>query len=52
MVRLLETEQLDDQFAGIAYAKTLPFVDANRWWWRDAHSAGSNHCSRRSAVAA
>ena len=30
MVRLLETEQLDDQFAGIAYAKTLPFVDANR----------------------
>ncbi len=30
MVRLHETEQLDDQFAGIAYAKTLPFVDANR----------------------
>jgi carboxymethylenebutenolidase len=30
MVRLLETEQLDDQFAGIAYARTLPFVDANR----------------------
>src|SRR5215475_493808 len=30
MVRLLETEQLDDQFAGIAYAKTLPFVDADR----------------------
>ena len=30
VVRLLETEQLDDQFAGIAYAKTLPFVDANR----------------------
>src|SRR6266850_1715742 len=24
VVRLLETEQLDDQFAGIAYAKTLP----------------------------
>jgi dienelactone hydrolase len=30
MVRLHETEQLDDQFAGIAYAKTLPFVDADR----------------------
>src|SRR5262249_46313890 len=30
VVQLLETEQLDDQFAGIAYAKTLPFVDANR----------------------
>ena len=30
MVRLLETEQLNDQFAGIAYAKTLPFVDAYR----------------------
>ena len=30
MVRLLETEQLDDQFSGIAYAKTLPFIDANR----------------------
>ena len=30
VVRLLETEQLDDQFAGIAYAKTLPFVDADR----------------------
>jgi carboxymethylenebutenolidase len=30
MVRLLGTEQLDDQFSGIAYAKTLPFVDANR----------------------
>jgi carboxymethylenebutenolidase len=29
-VRMLETEQLDDQFAGIAYAKTLPFVDADR----------------------
>jgi dienelactone hydrolase len=29
MVRLHETEQLDDQFAGIAYAKTLPFVDTN-----------------------
>jgi dienelactone hydrolase len=30
MVRLLETEQLDDQFAGIAFAKTLPFVDASQ----------------------
>ena len=30
MVRLLETEQLDDQFSGIAYAKTLSFVDPNR----------------------
>src|SRR5262249_6371180 len=30
VTRLLETEQLDDQFAGIAYAKTLPFVDPNR----------------------
>jgi dipeptidyl aminopeptidase/acylaminoacyl peptidase len=30
MVRLLETEQLDDQFAGIAYAKKLPFVDTSR----------------------
>jgi len=30
MVRLLETEQLDDQFSGIAYAKTLPFVNADR----------------------
>ena len=29
-VQLLETEQLDDQFSGIAYAKTLPFVDVNR----------------------
>jgi dienelactone hydrolase len=28
--RLLETEQLDDQLAGLAYAKTLPFVDLNR----------------------
>ena len=30
MVRLMSTEQLDDQLAGLAYAKTLPFVDANR----------------------
>lgn len=29
-VRLLEGEQLDDQLAGLAYAKTLPFVDARR----------------------
>lgn len=30
MVRLLETEQLGDQLAGVAYAKTLPFIDARR----------------------
>jgi dienelactone hydrolase len=30
MVHLLETEQLDDQFTGISYAKKLPFVDASR----------------------
>jgi carboxymethylenebutenolidase len=30
MVRLLETEQLGDQLAGVAYAKTLPYVDARR----------------------
>ena len=30
LVLLHETEQLDDQFSGIAYAKTLPFVDVNR----------------------
>ncbi|MGH9888132.1 MAG: alpha/beta hydrolase family protein, partial [bacterium] len=30
MVTLLETQQLDDQLAGVAYAKTLPFVDRNR----------------------
>ena len=30
MVRLLETEQLEDQFAGIAYAKSLPFIDTSR----------------------
>jgi dienelactone hydrolase len=29
-VRLLETEQLDDQLAGLAYAKSLPFVDQRR----------------------
>src|SRR5262245_37933636 len=30
MVKLLETQQLDDQFAGIAQAKTLPYVDRNK----------------------
>jgi dienelactone hydrolase len=30
MVHLHETEQLNDQLAGLAYAKTLPFVDKNR----------------------
>jgi dienelactone hydrolase len=30
MVRLHETEQLDDQLAGIAYLKTLPYVDPGR----------------------
>jgi len=30
MVKLLETQQLDDQFAGIAYAKTLPYVDRSK----------------------
>ena len=29
-VKLHETEQLDDQLAGIAYVKTLPYVDPNR----------------------
>ncbi|MDQ6828467.1 MAG: alpha/beta fold hydrolase [Gemmatimonadota bacterium] len=29
-VHLLETEQLDDQLAGLAYAKHLVFVDTNR----------------------
>ena len=29
-VRLLETEQLDDQLAGLAYVKQLAFVDAER----------------------
>jgi Xaa-Pro aminopeptidase/dienelactone hydrolase len=30
MVKLHETEQLDDQLAGIDYLKSLPFVDPNR----------------------
>src|SRR5215468_8127183 len=30
MVKLLETQQLDDQFAGIAYAKTLPYADRTK----------------------
>lgn len=30
MVRMMGSEQLDDQLAGLAYAKTLPFVDASR----------------------
>lgn len=30
MVHLLETQQLDDQLAGVAFAKTLPFVDPDR----------------------
>jgi len=30
MVHLLETEQLDDQLAGVSYAKQLSFVDTNR----------------------
>jgi dienelactone hydrolase len=30
MVRLHETEQLDDQLAGIEYVKSLPYVDRNR----------------------
>jgi dienelactone hydrolase len=30
MVKLHDTEQLADQLAGVAYAKTLPFVDAGR----------------------
>ena len=29
-VRLLETEQLDDQLAGLAYLKGLPYVDRGR----------------------
>ena len=29
-VHLLETEQLDDQLAGLAYLKTLPYVDSSR----------------------
>lgn len=30
MVRLMESEQLSDQLAGLGYAKTLPFVDTTR----------------------
>src|SRR5580765_2024374 len=30
MVQLMESEQLADQLAGLAYAKTLPFVDTTR----------------------
>src|SRR5215467_6222142 len=30
VVQLLETEQLDDQLAGLAYTKQLAFVDTNR----------------------
>jgi carboxymethylenebutenolidase len=30
MVQLLETQQLNDQLAGLAYARRLPFVDPNR----------------------
>ena len=30
MVQLMESEQLDDQLAGLAFAKTLPFVDTTR----------------------
>jgi len=30
LVRLHETEQLDDQLSGVAYAKTLPFVNASK----------------------
>jgi carboxymethylenebutenolidase len=30
LVRLHETEQLDDQLAGVAYAKTLPFVNVRK----------------------
>ena len=29
-VKLLETEQLEDQLAGLRYARTLPFVDTTR----------------------
>ena len=29
-VKLLETEQVDDQLAGLRYARTLPFVDTTR----------------------
>jgi dienelactone hydrolase len=30
MVELMATEQLDDQLAGLAYLKSLPYVDVNR----------------------
>ena len=30
LIHLHETEQLDDQLAGLAFAKTLPFVDTTR----------------------
>jgi dienelactone hydrolase len=30
LVTLMETEQLDDQLAGLAYLKSLPYVDTNR----------------------
>ena len=30
MVQLMESEQLGDQLAGLAFAKTLPFVDSTR----------------------
>jgi proline iminopeptidase len=30
MVRMMGSEQLDDQLAGVAYARTLPFVDGSR----------------------
>jgi dienelactone hydrolase len=30
LVKLMETEQLDDQLAGLAYVETLPYVDKNR----------------------
>lgn len=30
LVKLMETEQLDDQLAGLAYLKSLPYVDLNR----------------------
>lgn len=30
MVRMMGSEQLDDQLAGLSYAKTLPFVDTAR----------------------
>jgi carboxymethylenebutenolidase len=30
LVHLMESEQLDDQLAGLAYLKTLPYVDSSR----------------------